>query len=302
FMLFKRTIAWYDANSPNYSLTKYISKAFAWELSDSTVYFFNAQNQPTIIERWSSDGSPSGRRSFLLSEYTYDNQGRLIEDLSFPDKTTYTYFANGDLKRQDAVYSQSGIMTQPMVWTNAWKRIYAYDRVNNIVCDSTWLTDINGNFWNTPEVRCDRHDPSVNDSSIYVTPDFYIWKRWLGNFYYRRGEGKLLYSLQPRIGQSRRDSTHYYYSKTYALSLEPESPQATITISPNPSPDVIHITMPDMHRVPTAITIRDIQGKVVKRSLWVPGNPISIQDFPSGCYTIEVFQRDGALVGRFVKN
>ena len=70
---------------------------------------------------------------------------------------------------------------------------------------------------------------------------------------------------------------------------------------PNPATDFLHLQLPEIIAQPTEISLFDIQGRLVERQSFTPGQTVQVGHLPGGVFTLKLTDGERVYVGRFVK-
>lgn len=84
------------------------------------------------------------------------------------------------------------------------------------------------------------------------------------------------------------------------VSTDPITVQS-VDIYPNPSNHILHVQLPEEITTPTMISLFNLQGRLMGRQVFNPGQPISIKKLPKGLYFLELSDGEQVYIGKFMK-
>lgn len=270
-----------------------------WELRDSTRYYFNTADQPTLELTNRLSSSTWVQDSTV---YNYNSQGQLskvYEANNTPSvldlRVEYSYHPNGDLA-EELFYEWKFSSRE---WVKDYVRKTNFDPNTEIFTD-TIFDFVFGNRIEPTWNRFHKNDSRYKSTDL----DLHYEPFFIGGGYYDDFYGKkeyMVYNIDVNRNPLTRDSTHYYYSNAPTVGISEPIVKNAISISPNPASNKLQIGLESSSLLPGPVIIRDMQGRVVKQGVWIPRQGIDIKELPTGIYTVELFQGAKKYVKRVVK-
>jgi len=303
------TMAWidtYDASGNNTSTVMQVdtSETPSGVLVNviKTTSVFNTASQETRSELYFWDDETNGWLRTGYTDYTYDGQGNLIEELgttdlsimTFPsDKTTYTYDASGN--RLTETYMMYDIGTD--TWVNNSKYLWQYDGAGNETEEinqlwdgsawvnndretyaynaqgdqTEWLWQIWDNGWVNNSRTQDTYDASGNNTqTLDQTWENGAWvNEYLMNSTYD-AQGNPVESIdQEWVDNAWVNDERVLYSFTTGIADEAPAVPKAFTLGNYPNPfnpsTTILFNLPGADRI--SVQILDVQGKTVRNLL-----------------------------------
>jgi len=279
----------------------------------------------TVMQRWAGSGSFYGWFNDRKYENTYDNDGNIIQEISYkaypagwrnytkidhtysPDNTRLSEKYEWEIVTEqwiasdyhDETYDDNDNLIEKISYekgsTNQWilyaSYEYIYDENNNRIVNtinSQW--DTNTEQWGSIGKYEYNYDNAYTYDDLIlpdVNPELFRHKQ----------ESYILYVQYvnwPELMPSARET--YFYSSIELTSNEYVS-EVPILIFPNPANDVITFDLKN----PTTATIilRDVQGKYISTQT-LQNNQLPVNQLDSGVYFYELFYEEKMFGGKFI--
>lgn len=264
---------------------------------------------------WEDDGEFSRMAHYFHSTFTYDTQGRIIEELSYtsPDSTNWVqdYRTSYQYHPQDtstgADFIEYASTNMPMMMMNDGFDFPGLITVEN---SEVWT----GSAWE-PENRTS-YQYNGQLQRTQTLGEFYmtgIWNPEYKRLYYYEASGQLSYTIGQSYdgdGFTDEERVDYTWQQYGSASDDPVVPAAQLTLRAWPSPFVEELTIQtdSSAKGPLNVSIHNLRGQKVReiesfnsQSIRWDGKDDNGREVPAGVYLLRVVQDGRSAVTKVMR-